>query len=177
MTKKSAGFKIKLVGKYKGEHIRFNYIHLMQFEKTRFRFYNQNSNGKLGDHGWLNYNDFATTKQFTDPKKKETYTIHYDNGILKIDQNEIDVELALNIKNEYDLNIKTLKVKKGQIIGYTGSTGNSYQGKKANHLHFNTYINYKSVLPYEEFKEYFNLDISGTETSKKQDGVTPSSKW
>ncbi|MFC5046160.1 hypothetical protein ACFSTE_04670 [Aquimarina hainanensis] len=170
MTKKSAGFKIKLVGKYKGERIRFNCIHLMQFDKTRFRFYNQNSNGKLGDHGWLNYNDFAMAKQFTDPNKKETYTIHYDNGILKIDQNEIDVELALKVTRDLD-------VKKGQIIGDTGSTGNSYQGKKANHLHFNTYINYKSVLPYEEFKEYFNLDISGGETSKKQDGVSPSSKW
>ncbi|QKX06115.1 hypothetical protein HN014_14760 [Aquimarina sp. TRL1] len=142
----------------------------MQFERTRFRFYNQNSNGKLGDHGWLNYNDFATVKQFTDPNKKETYTIHYDNGILKIDQNEIDVELALKVTRDLDM-------KKGQIIGYTGSTGNSYQGKKANHLHFNTYINNKSVLPYEEFKEYFGLDISGGETSKKQDGVTPSSKW
>ncbi|MEM8940457.1 MAG: hypothetical protein AAGC64_14055, partial [Bacteroidota bacterium] len=42
------------------------------------------------------------------------------------DQNEIDVELALTI-NEND------RIKKGQIIGYTGSTGNSYQGKRRNH--------------------------------------------
>lgn len=139
-------------------------------KKLNFVFTIQNSAGQLGDHGWLKYSDFTTAKQFTDPKKKETYTIHYNNGILKIDQNEIDVELALQIE-EGDT------VKKGQIIGYTGSTGNSYQGKRANHLHFNTYINYKSVLPYEQFKDYFGLDASGTETSKKQDGVTPSSKW
>ncbi|MEM8940450.1 MAG: hypothetical protein AAGC64_14015, partial [Bacteroidota bacterium] len=173
----SAGFKIKLEGQYKEKHIRFNYIHLMQFEKIRFRFYNQNSSGSTGkDYGWLNYSDFATPSVHTDIKLKQQYKIHYDNGILKIDNNEIDVELALGILNSFDENQK-VDVKKGQIIGYTGSTGNSYQGKKMNHLHFNTYINWKSVLPYETFKEYFSLDIEGTETSKKQDGVTSSGKW
>ncbi|MEM8940423.1 MAG: M23 family metallopeptidase [Bacteroidota bacterium] len=120
---------------------------------------------------------FATPSVHTDVKLKQQYKIHYDNGILKIDQNEIDVELARSIAKEYEKEDDGLEVKKGQIIGYTGSTGNSYQGKKMNHLHFNAYLQWKSVLPYETFKEYFGLDIEGTETSEKQDGVTPSSEW
>ncbi|WP_062056553.1 M23 family metallopeptidase [Aquimarina longa] len=179
ITKGSSGFKIKLVGQYKEERIRFNYIHLMQFEETRFRFYNKKNRKVVADHGWLNYNDFLTPKQWKDPDtiikdpktgKQETFTIHYSDGILKIDQNEIDVQLAMSIDRNDE-------VEKGQIIGYTGSTGNSYQGKRANHLHFNTYIKGEGVQPYEQFKEYFGLDIEGTETSKKQDGVTSSSKW
>ncbi|MEM8940452.1 MAG: hypothetical protein AAGC64_14025, partial [Bacteroidota bacterium] len=98
----------------------------MQFEETRFRFYNQNSKGEEGDYGWLKYSDFATPSVHTDIKLSQKYNMHYDDGILKIDQNEIDVELALTI-NEND------RIKKGQIIGYTGSTGNSYQGKRRNH--------------------------------------------
>ncbi|MCF6350612.1 MAG: M23 family metallopeptidase [Flavobacteriaceae bacterium] len=176
MTKGSSGFKIKLKGRYKEKHIRFNYIHLMQFEETKFRFYNQNSKGVIGsEYGWLNYLDYNTPQKFNDPKKEETYTIHYDNGILKIDQNEIDVTLTLEIKNLIDNN--NSKVEKGQIIGYTGSTGNSYQGKKQNHLHYNTYVNSKGVQPTVLFKDYINIDIEGIETNSKQDGETSSGKW
>ncbi|WP_025740805.1 MULTISPECIES: LysM peptidoglycan-binding domain-containing protein [Aquimarina] len=185
ITKSSSGFKIKLEGQYKEEHIRFNYIHLMQFEKTRFRFYNKKKKTILPNHGWLNYKDFLSSKEWKDPDtiiidpitgKQEVFKIHYSNGILKIDNNEIDVGLISSITNQFEAD-NYVKVKKGQIIGYTGSTGNSYQGKKRNHLHYNTYIKWKGVQPYEKFKDYINLDISGTETSKKQDGVTPSSKW
>jgi len=170
---KVSGFKIKLEGKYKTKHIRFNYVHLMEFEKTRFRFF------KYGNtEGWLNYEDYKIKKKYTDPKKGEIYTIHYDGSNLRIDNNIIDVDLMLDVKNGFEnSNGKGLSVIKGEIIGYTGSTGNSYQGKKINHLHFNTYINWKSVFPYEEFKDYFSFDASGVETSTKQDGVTSSSKW
>jgi len=177
MTKRSAGFKIKLSGKYKEERIRFNYIHLMEFQETRFRFYNwKDKNGT--EYGWLNYADYTTPKKYTDAKVGETYTISYNGSELKIDNNVIDVDLVLTIKKDFDANSKKgLDVEKGQIIGYTGSTGNSYQGKKMNHLHFNTYVKGKGVQPYEKFKEYIGLDVEGTDTSNKQDGLKSSSKW
>lgn len=86
------------------------------------------------------------------------------------------MELALDISNKFKPKGK-LEVKKGQIIGYTGSTGNSYQGKKANHLHFGITLDGSPQLPYEILKEYINIDEDGIETSKKQDGVTSSGKW
>ena len=166
----TSGFKIKLFGKYKDENIRFNYIHLMQFEETRFRFFRYVKKGVIEDEGWLNYEDYRVEKQYTDPKNKEAYTISYNGSELKIDNNVIDVDLVLSIE-------KNMKVEKGQIIGYTGSTGNSYQGKKMNHLHFNTYVKGKGVQPYEKFKEYIGLDVEGTDTSSKQDGLRSSGKW
>ncbi|MEM8940421.1 MAG: M23 family metallopeptidase [Bacteroidota bacterium] len=179
---KIPGFKIVLIGKYKGEFIRTNYVHLMQFEKTRFRFFTKKGNSSSNDYGWLNYDDFLVPQEkWQDPDRRnllkdESYFIHYNNGILKIDQNEIDIEQALKFA-------KGSPVKKGEIIGFTGSSGNSYQGKHLNHLHFNLYIKdgskVLSIPPYEDkrFKEYYTFDVSGEETSKKQDGLTSSENW
>ncbi len=160
-----SGFKIKLEGKYKEQHIRFNYIHLMEFKEKQFRFHNFN-----GD-GWLNYEDYSTPDEYDDPKiTGESYMIHYTGSTLKIDSNVIDLSKARSIKRKSS-------VKKGQIIGYTGSTGNSHQGKKSNHLHYNVYIDWKSELPYKIFKEYIGFDPTGKKTSSKQDGETSSGKW
>ncbi|MFD0992989.1 hypothetical protein [Tenacibaculum geojense] len=147
----------------------------MEFESDKFRFFNNYKNSsQVQNDGWVNYTDLGSS--YTDPLKNQTYNISYDGSTLQIDENFVDIDLITTLNDKFKAD-NSLKINKGQIIGYTGSTGNSYQGKKANHLHFNTYIDWKSVLPYETFKEYIGLDISGTETSKKQDGVTPSSEW
>lgn len=165
-----AGFLTQLKGTFKGKTYIFQYLHLMEIEKSKFRFYNNYKNSsKVLNNGWLNYKDIKTP--FKDPIANETYSISHSSNNLKIDNNTVDVNLALKIKNGK-------KVKMGQIIGYTGSTGNSYQGKKMNHLHFGIKDDKGTrISPYELLEEYINLDESGVVTSKKQDGVTPSSDW
>jgi len=147
----------------------------MEFEETRFRFYRHTKgNKKKGtfkvlNEGWLNYADYTTPRDYPDTKMGEVYKIHYSNGTLTIDENEIDVDLAKSI-------VVDKEVKKGDIIGFTGSTGNSYQGKKMNHLHFGVSLAGVPQHPYETLKEYIGLDASG-ETNTKQDGTTRSSEW
>lgn len=167
-----AGFLTILKGEYKGEVYSFQYMHLMEIENDKFRFYNNYKNSKnVTNDGWLNYNDLEP--ELKDPLVGEVYKMSYDqkNKTLLIDKNTIDIKVAKSI-------YKGKKVKKGDVIGYTGSTGNSYQGKDKNHLHFGIKkSNGVRIDPFELLKEYINFDSSGEETHKKQDGITPSSEW
>ncbi len=144
---------------------------------NKFRFFNNYKNSsKVKNDGWVNYNDLGSS--YTDPMVSETYKVNYNSSILQIDNNVIDINLIVNTINSKFDSDNYVKVKKGQIIGYTGSTGNSYQGKSKNHLHFGI-KNSKGnrVSPYELLENYINLDASGLETSSKQDGVKPSGQW
>ena len=177
-----AGFLTTLKGYYKGELYFFQYMHLMEIKNDRFRFYNNyKKSEKVINDGWLDYNELNSILE--DPLVGETYKIFYNeqNKTLQIDKNIIDIKLAIDFTKKYNeckINKKPFQVKKGDIIGYTGSTGNSYQGKNKNHLHFGVKkSNGSRINPYELLKEYINLDSSGEETHRKQDGITPSGEW
>ncbi|MFD0992991.1 M23 family metallopeptidase [Tenacibaculum geojense] len=155
--------------KIQWENISFSILHLIKFKEEKFRFCNDYKSKTFRNKGWLNYSSLGSV--FSDPYNNETYKISFDGIFLEIDNNIIDVELAKNIS-------KGKKVKKGDIIGYTGSTGNALQPKDNNHLHFGIRNQDRArISPYEMFKEYVNLDASGVETNKKQDGKTPSNQW
>jgi len=96
----------------------------------------------------------------------------YSGAILTIDTNKMDISKDRAIK-------ENKKVKQGDVIGYTGSTGNSYQGKSKNHLHFGIKdkSTNKRIAPYSLIPDYITFDPTGKKTSALQDGVTPSSKW
>ena len=169
MLSSKGGFMTQITGEYKGEKYHFQYLHLMQIEKERFRFYNNYGSKNVLNDGWLKYTEL--TEELIDPIMKEKYKMQYSGTKIQIDNNTIDIDIAIMIEDK-------MMVKKGQIIGYTGSTGNSYQGKAKNHLHFGVKdMSEKRISPYELLKKHIKLDISGKETSKKQDGITPSSKW
>ena len=164
-----AGFMTTILGDYNGKKYKFQYLHLTQVEKNKFRFYNNYGSKNVPKDGWLNYNELE--EELIDPIVGEKYKINKLGSLLVIDNNTIDITIATSIK-------KGATVKKGQIIGYTGSTGNSYQGKNKNHLHFGIKdMSGKRISPYELLEKYINLDIEGEDTSKKQDGSTSSSKW
>ncbi len=177
MFGKKAGYLTQLRGTYKGKTYTFQYLHLMEIESDKFRFYNNYKNDpKIVNDGWKNYSELKSP--LIDPIVNESYNVSYDGSGLKIDNNIVDIDLIVSTINDKFEADDYVDVKKGQIIGYTGSTGNSYQGKKRNHLHFGIRdANGHRISPYELFDQYINLDESGVETSNKQDGITPSGKW
>ncbi|OED43149.1 hypothetical protein AB832_02715 [Flavobacteriaceae bacterium (ex Bugula neritina AB1)] len=148
----------------------------MEIKKDKFRFYNNYKNDpKIKNDGWKNYSGLENP--LIDPIVEESYEVSYNGSELKIDKNIIDIDIVTKINDLFESK-GVVEVKKGDIIGYTGSTGNSYQGKKRNHLHFGIKdAGGNRISPYELLEQYFNLDESGGETSSKQDGETPSSEW
>jgi len=169
---KKAGFMIQLEGDYKGKTYIFQYLHLMEIQKNKdlFRFYNSYGSKKVLNDGFIDLNQLSAS--FKDPIVGEIYKMSYSGAILTIDTNKMDISKDRAIK-------ENKKVKQGDVIGYTGSTGNSYQGKSKNHLHFGIKdkSTNKRIAPYSLIPDYITFDPTGKKTSALQDGVTPSSKW
>ncbi len=166
-TANGCNIRFNTTKEFRGNRYTILYLHMMDFITYKDRFA---IGGKKGEAKYYKYEDYLVTDKITIPTSG-TFEVTYNKqaNTLKIDNMVIDLNIAKKNFNGKD-------IKKGQVVGYVGLTGNALQDRKTSHVHLAMYRNGKEIDPSPLLKDYITDDVKG-ETKNLQDGKTPSSDF